>query len=69
VEQGASETRAEVRFRKVHELASDEAIASNQGWAAHRLESQHLKGANNDDLLWISKRNQRRGTRVEMEED
>jgi NAD(P)H dehydrogenase (quinone) len=40
VEQGASEAGAEVRRRKVHELAPEEAIASNQGWAAHRLESQ-----------------------------
>jgi NAD(P)H dehydrogenase (quinone) len=52
VEQGASETGAEVRLRKVLELAPDEAIASNQGWAAHRLESQHVKEATNDDLLW-----------------
>lgn len=39
VEQGASEAGAEVRLGKVHELAPEEAIASNQGWAAHRLES------------------------------
>jgi NAD(P)H dehydrogenase (quinone) len=52
VEQGAREAGAEVRFRKVRELAPDEAIASNQGWAAHRLESQHVKEATNDDLAW-----------------
>src|SRR6266849_4014971 len=52
VEQGASEAGAEVRFRKVRELAADEAIASNQGWAAHRLESQHVQEATNDDLTW-----------------
>jgi NAD(P)H dehydrogenase (quinone) len=52
VEQGASEGDAEVRLRKVRELAPDEAIASNQGWAAHRLESQHVKEATNDDLVW-----------------
>src|SRR5690242_17050189 len=52
VEQGASEAGANVRFRKVRELAPDEAIASNQGWAAHRLESQHVKEATNDDLPW-----------------
>lgn len=52
VEQGASEAGAEVRLRKVHKLAPEEAIASNQGWAAHRLESQHVKEATNDDLLW-----------------
>jgi len=52
VEQGASEAGAEVRFRKVRELAPDEAIASNQGWAAHRLESQQVQEACNDDLVW-----------------
>src|SRR5262249_62139718 len=52
VEQGASEAGAEVRFRKVRELAPEEAIASNQGWAAHRLESQHVIEATLDDLAW-----------------
>ena len=52
VEQGASEAGAEVRFRKVRELAPDEAIASNQGWATHKLESQHVVEATNDDLAW-----------------
>jgi len=52
VEQGASEAGAEVRFRKVRELAPDEAIASNQGWVSHRLESQHVVEATTDDLLW-----------------
>jgi NAD(P)H dehydrogenase (quinone) len=50
-EQGASEAGAEVLFRKVRELAPDEAIASNQGWAAHRLESQHVVEASSDGLL------------------
>jgi len=40
VEQGAGEAGADVRFRKVRELAPEEAIVSNQGWAAHRPESQ-----------------------------
>src|ERR1700739_3691542 len=52
IEQGAKEAGAEVRLRKVHELAPEEAIASNQGWAAHRLESQHVKEATSDDLAW-----------------
>ena len=52
VEQGAAEAGAEVRFRKVRELAPDEAIASNQGWAAHRLETQHVVEASPDDLVW-----------------
>jgi len=50
-EQGASEAGAEVLFRKVRELAPDEAIASNQGWAAHRLESQHVVEASSDGVL------------------
>lgn len=52
VEEGASGAGADVRFRKVRELAPDEAIASNQGWAAHRLESQHVPEASLDDLTW-----------------
>jgi multimeric flavodoxin WrbA len=52
VAHGASGAGAEVRFRKVRELAPEEAIASNQGWVAHRLESQHVKEATNDDLVW-----------------
>jgi multimeric flavodoxin WrbA len=28
------------------------AIVSNQGWAAHRLESQHVPEATLDDLAW-----------------
>jgi NAD(P)H dehydrogenase (quinone) len=54
VEQGASETGAEVRLRKVLELAPDEAIASNQGWAAHRLESQVQVKPRHADALRIS---------------
>lgn len=52
IEEGVKATGAEVRFRKVHELAPEEAIASNQGWSAHRLESQDVEEATNDDLTW-----------------
>src|SRR5262250_1320903 len=52
VEEGASEAGADVHLRKVHELAPDEAIASNQGCAAHRLETQHVAEASLDDLDW-----------------
>src|ERR1700746_1590865 len=52
VEEGASGAGADVRLRKVRELAPDEAIASNQGWAAHQLESQHVVEASLDDLVW-----------------
>jgi NAD(P)H dehydrogenase (quinone) len=52
VEEGARQTGAEVRLRKVHELAPEEAIASNEGWAAHRLETQDVEEATLDDLRW-----------------
>lgn len=52
VEEGATQAGAEVRFRKVRELAPDEAIASNQGWAAHRLETQSVPEATLEDLEW-----------------
>jgi NAD(P)H dehydrogenase (quinone) len=52
VEEGAQSAGAEVRFRKVRELAPDEAIASNQGWSSHRLETQHIPEAILDDLKW-----------------
>jgi NAD(P)H dehydrogenase (quinone) len=52
VEERASEGDADVRLRKVRELAPEEAIASNQGWAAHRLESQHVAEATHDDFVW-----------------
>ena len=52
VEEGAKEAGAEVRFRKARELAPEEAIKSNEGWAAHSLETQNVEVASNDDLKW-----------------
>jgi len=52
VAEGAEAAGAEVRFRKVHELAPEKAIASNQGWSAHRLETQDVVEASNADLEW-----------------
>jgi NAD(P)H dehydrogenase (quinone) len=52
IEEGAREAGADVRFRKVHELAPREAIASNEGCAAHHLETQDVEDATNDDLAW-----------------
>ena len=52
IAEGAEGAGAEVRVRKVRELAPDEAIASNQGWAAHRLETQHVEEATLADLEW-----------------
>ncbi|MEU4770936.1 NAD(P)H:quinone oxidoreductase [Micromonospora sp. NPDC023644] len=50
--EAAGEAGAEVRLRKVHELAPDEAIRSNSGWAAHHLETQDVPEAQLDDLSW-----------------
>lgn len=52
IEEGAKSAGAEVRLMKVKELAPDEAIATNQGWAAHRLETQHVPEATLADLEW-----------------
>lgn len=49
---GLEKGGAEVRLRKVHELAPEEAIASNQGWSSHRLETQHVEEAAADDVVW-----------------
>jgi NAD(P)H dehydrogenase (quinone) len=43
---------AEVRLRKVRELAPDEAIATNEGWGAHLAATQHILQATHDDLTW-----------------
>jgi NAD(P)H dehydrogenase (quinone) len=50
--EAAGEAGAEVRLRKVRELAPDEAIRSNSGWHAHRLETQDVMEAEPDDLAW-----------------
>lgn len=52
IEAGAKEAGAEVRFRKVRELAPEEAIKSNEGWSNHRMKTQDVEEASNDDLEW-----------------
>ena len=52
IEEGARGTGAEVRLRKVRELAPEEAIASNKGWDEHRREAQDVPEATLDDLTW-----------------
>ena len=52
IEKAAQDKGAEVRFRKVRELAPEEAIASNEGWSQHRLETQDVPEASLDDLEW-----------------
>ncbi|MEH0845603.1 NAD(P)H:quinone oxidoreductase [Micromonospora sp. CPCC 205711] len=50
--EAAGEAGAEVRLRKVRELAPEEAIRSNSGWQAHHLETQDVMEAQLDDLSW-----------------
>lgn len=52
IEEGVVAAGAEVRVRKVRELAPDEAIQSNAGWAAHALETQNVDEATLADLEW-----------------
>ena len=48
----AQQAGGEVRLLKVHELAPQEAISSNEGWSAHALETQDVPEASLDDLEW-----------------
>lgn len=50
--QAAEEAGAEARLRKVRELAPDEAIRSNSGWHAHRMQTEDVMEAELDDLSW-----------------
>lgn len=50
--ESAEKARAEVRLRRVRELAPKEVIQSNEDWAAHSLETENIAEAHNDDLLW-----------------
>jgi NAD(P)H dehydrogenase (quinone) len=52
IEAGAQSAGAEVRLRKVRELAPDEAIASNKGWQQHHAAPQHVAEATLADLEW-----------------
>lgn len=49
---GAKEAGAEVRLRKVKELAPEAAINSNPGWKAHYEQTKDLPEAALDDLEW-----------------
>lgn len=52
VQVGAKEAGAETKLLKVRELAPEAAIASNAGWAAHRLETENVPEAQVSDLEW-----------------
>src|SRR5260370_20425072 len=50
--EGAERAGAEVGLRRVRELAADEAIAANAGWASHAAEAQCVTEATAEDILW-----------------
>jgi NAD(P)H dehydrogenase (quinone) len=50
--EAAEKAGAEVRLRKVRELAPKEAIESNEGWSKHALETQDIVEASADDVVW-----------------
>ncbi|MGW6457313.1 NAD(P)H:quinone oxidoreductase [Streptomyces sp. NPDC055078] len=50
--EGAEKAGAEVRLRRVAELAPDEAIDSNPSWRAHVDAVQGVDVATHDDLTW-----------------
>lgn len=52
VVEGAEKAGSEVRLRKVRELAPEEAVQSNEGWAAHAKQTQDVVEASLDDLEW-----------------
>lgn len=52
IEQGAREAGAEVRLRKVRELAPAEAIGANKAWAEHLEATKDVPEATHADLLW-----------------
>jgi NAD(P)H dehydrogenase (quinone) len=52
VAEGAAEAGAEVRLRRVAELAPPEAIDSNPRWRAHADATAHIPVATHDDLRW-----------------
>src|ERR687887_638422 len=49
---GATRAGAEVRLRKVAELAPPEAIDSNAAWRAHADATADIPEATHDDLRW-----------------
>ena len=52
VAEGAEKAGAEVRLRRVGELAPDAAIDSNPAWRAHLTATADVPVATHDDLTW-----------------
>jgi NAD(P)H dehydrogenase (quinone) len=51
IAEGAEKAGAQVTVTKVRELAPEEAIATNEGWVQHRLETQDVPEATPDDVV------------------
>ncbi|PSR20743.1 MAG: NAD(P)H:quinone oxidoreductase, type IV [Sulfobacillus acidophilus] len=51
-EKAAKEAGAEVRLRRVPELAPEEAITANPAWKAHRDSTRDVEVVTLDDLQW-----------------
>ncbi|MDL4842725.1 NAD(P)H:quinone oxidoreductase [Aquibacillus rhizosphaerae] len=51
-EEAATETGANVKVRKIKELAPEEAIAQNTAWKAHYEATKDVPEATMDDLEW-----------------
>jgi len=49
---GAEAAGADVRVRKVHELAPEQAITGNEAWAANRDATADVPEATAEDVLW-----------------
>lgn len=49
---GAASAGAEVRLRRVAELATDSAIDANPGWRQHTEAARSIEQASIDDLVW-----------------
>ena len=52
VAEGTSDAGADIRLRRVAELAPDAAIDSNPAWRAHVEATRHIPEATHDDLRW-----------------
>jgi NAD(P)H dehydrogenase (quinone) len=52
IREGAEKAGAEVRLRRVAELAPPEAVASNPDWQAHAERTKDIEVASFDDLEW-----------------
>jgi len=51
-EEAGTQAGAEVRLRKVHELAPESAIEQNAGWKAHYEATKDVPEASSEDIEW-----------------